>query len=60
MVELEYDKCMICGGCVAVCPVDCITIYEAWVDINNDECTNCGACVKVCPVGAMNIVKVKA
>jgi len=57
MVEFEPDKCMLCGGCVAVCPADCITVYEAWVDIDNGECTNCGACVKVCPVGAMNIIK---
>jgi NAD-dependent dihydropyrimidine dehydrogenase PreA subunit len=60
MVELEPDKCMLCGGCVAVCPTDCITVYEAWMDIDQGDCTNCGACVKLCPVGAMEIVKVKA
>lgn len=60
MVDLEPDKCMLCGGCVAVCPTDCITVYEAWMDINQGDCTNCGACVKVCPVGAMEIVKAKA
>jgi NAD-dependent dihydropyrimidine dehydrogenase PreA subunit len=60
MVELEPDKCMLCGGCVAVCPVDCITLYEAWMDIDQDECTNCGVCVSVCPVGAMDVKSAKA
>ncbi|UCE39226.1 MAG: 4Fe-4S binding protein [Thermoplasmata archaeon] len=60
MVDLEYDKCMLCGGCVAVCPADCITVYEAWLDLDNNKCTNCSACVKVCPVGAMSIPEAKA
>lgn len=57
MVDLEPDMCMLCGGCVAVCPVNCITVYEAWVDIDQDTCTDCGSCVTVCPVGAMSVEK---
>ncbi len=60
MVELEPDKCMLCGGCVAVCPTDCITVYEAFMDIDQNDCTNCGSCVTVCPVGAMAVINVKA
>jgi ferredoxin len=60
MVKVDPDKCMLCGGCVAVCPTDCITVYEAWLDLKGEECKECGACVKLCPVGAMVSIKAKA
>jgi NAD-dependent dihydropyrimidine dehydrogenase PreA subunit len=40
--------------------VNCITVYEAWVDIDQDTCTDCGSCVSVCPVGAMSVDKARA
>ena len=53
MVVLDPEKCMLCGGCAAVCPADCITVYEACLEIGSELCTDCGACIKICPMGAM-------
>jgi ferredoxin len=54
MVECDQDKCMFCGGCVAVCPKDAIIVYEARVEIDKEKCIDCGNCATVCPVGAMS------
>ncbi|HDN95470.1 MAG: ferredoxin [Thermoplasmata archaeon] len=52
MVKVDYDKCLYCGGCVGVCPVNAITLYETRIEIS-DDCINCMTCVKFCPVGAI-------
>ena len=58
MVIHDKEKCMLCGGCVAVCPrTDVLELYDAFLEVNNDKCTNCGECVKVCPVEAMSLRK---
>ena len=43
------------GGCVDVCPVDCIytTDEDNMFYINPDECIDCAACEPVCPVTAI-------
>ena len=41
------------GGCVSVCPVDCIEEGEDQFYINPDICIDCGACVAACPVDAI-------
>ncbi len=43
------------GGCVDVCPVDCIhtTEDDDMYYIDPAECIDCGACEPVCPVTAI-------
>jgi Fe-S-cluster-containing hydrogenase component 2 len=55
MVECDQDKCMFCGGCVAVCPKDAIVVYESRTVVDEALCSDCGNCTSVCPVGAMSI-----
>ena len=50
-------KCSGCGGCLIVCPQQCISLklndkgfYKA--NIDNTKCINCGLCEKVCPMNA--------
>lgn len=48
-------KCIGCGSCARVCPVDCISgELRKQHDIDYERCTHCGACVSVCPVDAIN------
>jgi ferredoxin len=50
------ELCMHCGMCLALCPVDALTIEEGsrLVIFNEEECTVCGMCTRICPVGAMH------
>ena len=41
------------GGCVPVCPVDCIYEGPNMYYIHPTECISCGLCESVCPVDAI-------
>ncbi|MGL4796864.1 MAG: [FeFe] hydrogenase, group A [Paraclostridium sp.] len=48
------EKCIGCGACKRVCPVDCILgerKEQHYIDYN--RCTHCGQCISVCPVDAI-------
>lgn len=54
--QIDADKCVGCGECVDVCPVE---VYEM-VDgksapVNGPECIGCQSCVGVCPVSAVTV-----
>jgi len=51
-MKVDRELCMRCGGCVGVCPVNCIELLDV-LEIGN-ECINCGNCKKFCPVGALH------
>ena len=53
MPWVDEEKCVSCGICVEVCPVDAIAMEEkaAWIDM--DECIKCGKCHEVCPADAV-------
>ena len=57
--EMVFDqtKCIGCGNCVSVCPVDFLHLNEKnKVTPSSDEkkdCINCGQCILHCPVGAI-------
>ncbi|MBT3251899.1 MAG: 4Fe-4S binding protein [Candidatus Marinimicrobia bacterium] len=53
MIYIHPDKCDFCGTCVAVCPVDCIDLKEASIDIRNDICIDCDLCVQICPIDVL-------
>ena len=56
MLKINKDLCDICGTCVAVCPVDAISVSEFEVNIDNNKCIMCMNCVTVCPVKAISEV----
>ncbi len=53
---IDQSKCIGCGNCASVCPVNCLQIKEERVDLSREEdvdCVNCGQCITHCPVGCM-------
>ena len=53
---IDQKKCIGCGTCVEMCPVNAISINEnGKAEINQELCIKCGTCEAVCPVGAIEI-----
>jgi len=57
MIETDPDKCLRCGGCVAVCPAIALDLTEHGITCDGDKCTSCKNCMQFCPVGAIKLVE---
>lgn len=60
LIEVDTEKCVNCGACIALCPVDAIsTDEESTVVFNKEKCvgSTCSACVDACPMRAIKSVK---
>lgn len=60
LIEVDAEKCVSCGACVALCPVEAITIdEEASIIFNKEKCvgSTCSVCVDACPARAIKSVK---
>jgi L-aspartate semialdehyde sulfurtransferase ferredoxin len=60
LIEVDCDKCIDCGACYALCPVDAIS-YDKDYSVVFDEKTcigsPCGLCVDACPARAITLVE---
>jgi len=53
MILIDHDLCDLCGTCVGVCPVDCISMSDTTLNIDDDTCVQCNFCIQVCPMEAL-------
>lgn len=53
MAYVITDKCVMCGTCEPVCPVEAISAGEDKYVIDPDTCISCGSCASVCPNDAI-------
>ena len=58
MTHIITSLCLRDGGCVTVCPVECIVPGKPqdkwpWYYIDPDTCIDCGACIPECPYEAI-------
>ena len=54
----DFDKCMLCGDCVAVCPTfACDIVNGKKLSIEPTYCVGCGLCVQVCEDHALTMTE---
>lgn len=52
-LTVREERCVGCGQCALVCPVDALTTEWGVVKVDEDLCALCGTCVDFCPVEAL-------
>ena len=60
LIEVDTEKCFSCGSCVALCPVEAISIEpDSQVQFDKEKCvgSTCSICVDACPARAIKSVK---
>ncbi len=54
-IEINYERCGLCGLCLKVCPYNAITFEVDKLNIDKFKCKGCGTCVSVCPTNALSM-----
>ena len=55
-LELDTDKCTLCGMCTKVCVHRVLAVNDDGIQIlDRDACMECGACAMNCPAGAVTV-----
>jgi len=58
-VEVNAEKCVGCGECVEVCPVEVFELQdEKSVPVYAEECLGCESCIEVCEEGAITVEEI--
>ncbi|MFX0040241.1 MAG: hydrogenase iron-sulfur subunit [Promethearchaeota archaeon] len=54
-IEIDDNRCGLCGLCSKICPYNAITIESDKVSIDKFKCKGCGTCVSICPTTAIDL-----
>ncbi len=53
---VNKNKCIACGTCINICPVNAISWgKDGKAEINYEKCIKCHSCESMCPVNAIEI-----
>ena len=55
LAHIDEEKCIGCGTCVEICPIDAIEIMDTVAHINEEMCLGCGLCSHHCPEEAAQL-----
>lgn len=53
MMKVDKEKCLHCGGCIPVCPLNANEFKDPEI-VFKENCIECGLCARICPVGAIS------
>ena len=59
LIEKDDDKCVDCGACVSLCPMDAISFGDDYsVTLDEERCNGitCGLCVDACTTRAIKLL----
>ncbi|MFX0081160.1 MAG: hydrogenase iron-sulfur subunit [Candidatus Hodarchaeota archaeon] len=54
-IEIDENKCGLCGLCSKICPYNAITTESDKISIDKFKCKGCGTCASVCPTNAIDL-----
>ncbi|MBR4742464.1 MAG: 4Fe-4S binding protein [Desulfovibrio sp.] len=55
-VTVNQEKCVGCGECVDVCPVEVYELQDGKsTPVKSEECLGCESCVEVCESEAIHV-----
>lgn len=58
VVKKDEEKCIDCGACISLCPVEAICPAEDWtVEVDDQLCIGCGFCTSSCPTRAITVTE---
>ena len=73
---VQSEKCIGCGICYSVCPVNAkliknddfdpdtadlaLRVIDGKAVIDDEFCVRCGACSKICPVESLTVIEVES
>lgn len=56
--EVDAEKCVGCGECVEICPVEVYELQnEKSVVVRGEECLGCESCLEVCEHDAITVTE---
>ena len=57
LFEVDEDRGFGWPACVALCPVNALTLEGLLAIVDEPSCTHCEHCIPACPVHALSLVR---